>query len=111
MAVTTISKTWIEVFDSGPRNIAKQIKDQRMEFKRVIPTAVALGARSSGYCPSRRISWAPSAATLASLPPSTAIGNQHTGASTSSSFLSSRINAVCSQESGGPEMAAFGNLR
>ncbi|KAJ7078255.1 hypothetical protein C8R44DRAFT_863136 [Mycena epipterygia] len=30
MAVTTICKTWIEVFSSGPRDIAKQLEDQQM---------------------------------------------------------------------------------
>ncbi|KAF7426461.1 translocon subunit [Pleurotus ostreatus] len=49
------SKTWIEVSGSGPREVAKQLKDQGLvmaghrdgsmykELKRVIPTAAALG--------------------------------------------------------------------
>ncbi|KAI0276947.1 SecY subunit domain-containing protein [Russula aff. rugulosa BPL654] len=54
------SKTWIEVSGSGPRDIAKQLKDQQLvmaghregsmykELKRVIPTAAALGGAVLG---------------------------------------------------------------
>lgn len=54
------SKTWIEVSGSGPREIAKQLKDNGMvmaghreasmykELKRVIPTAAAFGGATIG---------------------------------------------------------------
>jgi protein transport protein SEC61 subunit alpha len=54
------SKTWIEVSGSGPRDVAKQLKDQQMvmaghregsmykELKRVIPTAAAFGGAVIG---------------------------------------------------------------
>lgn len=54
------SKTWIEVSGSGPRDVAKQLKDQQMvmaghregsmykELKRVIPTAAAVGGAILG---------------------------------------------------------------
>ncbi|KAF7426538.1 translocon subunit [Pleurotus ostreatus] len=54
------SKTWIEVSGSGPREVAKQLKDQGLvmaghrdgsmykELKRVIPTAAALGGAILG---------------------------------------------------------------
>ncbi|KAH7103429.1 SecY protein [Auriculariales sp. MPI-PUGE-AT-0066] len=54
------SKTWIEVSGSGPREVAKQLKDQQMviaghreqsmykELKRIIPTAAAFGGAVLG---------------------------------------------------------------
>ena len=54
------SKTWIEVSGSGPRDVARQLKDQQMviaghreqsmykELKRVIPTAAAFGGAVLG---------------------------------------------------------------
>lgn len=54
------SKTWIEVSGSGPREVAKQLKDQQLvlaghregsmykELKRVIPTAAAFGGAVLG---------------------------------------------------------------
>ncbi|KAL7419527.1 translocon subunit [Cryptotrichosporon argae] len=54
------SKLWIEVSGSGPRDVAKQLKDQSMtlaghrdasiykELKRVIPTAAAFGGATLG---------------------------------------------------------------
>ncbi|KNF01568.1 hypothetical protein PSTG_05346 [Puccinia striiformis f. sp. tritici PST-78] len=54
------SKTWIEVSGSGPREVAKQLKDQQMvmaghregsmykELKRIIPTAAAFGGATIG---------------------------------------------------------------
>ncbi|PWN25327.1 putative endoplasmic reticulum insertion protein SEC61 [Jaminaea rosea] len=54
------SKTWIEVSGSGPREVAKQLKDNGMvmaghreasmykELKRVIPTAAAFGGATIG---------------------------------------------------------------
>ncbi|KAI0319730.1 SecY protein [Amylostereum chailletii] len=59
-ACALFSKTWIEVSGSGPRDIAKQLKDQQLvmaghregsmykELKRVVPTAAALGGAILG---------------------------------------------------------------
>ncbi|EIN14741.1 protein transporter [Punctularia strigosozonata HHB-11173 SS5] len=59
-ACAMFSKTWIEVSGSGPRDVAKQLKDQQMvmaghregsmykELKRVIPTAAAWGGAVLG---------------------------------------------------------------
>ena len=59
-ACAIFSKTWIEVSGSGPRDVAKQLKDQGMtlaghrdasiykELKRVIPTAAAFGGAVLG---------------------------------------------------------------
>ncbi|KAF4613227.1 hypothetical protein D9613_010711 [Agrocybe pediades] len=60
-ACALFSKTWIEISGSGPRDVAKQLKDQQMvmavghregsmykELKRVIPTAAAFGGAILG---------------------------------------------------------------
>ncbi len=59
-ACALFSKTWIEVSGSGPREVAKQLKDAQMvmaghrdasmykELKRVIPTAAAFGGATIG---------------------------------------------------------------
>merc|ERR1719265_2241840 len=59
-ACPLFSKTWIEVSGSGPRDVARQLKDQQMvmaghregsmykELKRVIPTAAAFGGACIG---------------------------------------------------------------
>ncbi|KAK4684124.1 protein transport protein SEC61 subunit alpha, partial [Tremellales sp. Uapishka_1] len=59
-ACAIFSKTWIEVSGSGPRDVAKQLKEQNMtlaghrdasiykELKRVIPTAAAFGGATLG---------------------------------------------------------------
>lgn len=59
-ACALFSKTWIEVSGSGPRDIAKNFKDQQLvmaghregsmykELKRVIPTAAAFGGAMLG---------------------------------------------------------------
>jgi protein transport protein SEC61 subunit alpha len=59
-ACALFSKTWIEVSGSGPRDIARQLKEQQMvmaghregsmykELKRVVPTAAALGGAILG---------------------------------------------------------------
>ncbi|KAH8926336.1 putative endoplasmic reticulum insertion protein SEC61 [Atractiella rhizophila] len=59
-ACALFSKTWIEVSGSGPRDVAKQLKDQQLvmaghregsmykELKRVIPTAAAFGGAIIG---------------------------------------------------------------
>ena len=59
-ACALLSKTWIEVSGSGPRDIARQLKDQQMvmrghregsmykELKRIIPTAAGFGGLCIG---------------------------------------------------------------
>ena len=59
-ACAVLSETWIEVSGSGPREVAKQLKDNNMvmaghreggmyrELKRVIPTAAAFGGALIG---------------------------------------------------------------
>jgi protein transport protein SEC61 subunit alpha len=59
-ACALFSKTWIEVSGSGPREVAKQLKEQQMvmaghkegsmykELKKVIPTAAAFGGAVLG---------------------------------------------------------------
>lgn len=59
-ACALFSKTWIEVSGSGPRDVAKQLKEQQMvmaghregsmykELKRIIPTAAAFGGAILG---------------------------------------------------------------
>lgn len=59
-ACAVFSKTWIEVSGSGPRDIARQLKDQQLvmaghregsmykELKRVVPTAAAFGGATIG---------------------------------------------------------------
>ncbi|RKP04060.1 hypothetical protein CXG81DRAFT_16486 [Caulochytrium protostelioides] len=59
-ACAFLSKTWIDVSGSSPRDVAKQLKDQNMvmrghredslyrELKRIIPTAAALGGLCIG---------------------------------------------------------------
>lgn len=60
-ACALFSKTWIEISGSGPRDVAKQLKDQQMviagrerdgsmykELKRVIPTAALFGGAVIG---------------------------------------------------------------
>ena len=60
-ACALFSKTWIEVSGSGPRDVAKQLKEQQMvmangnrdgsmykELKRVIPTAAIFGGAMIG---------------------------------------------------------------
>lgn len=59
-ACALFSKTWIEVSGSGPRDVAKQLKEQQLvmaghreeslykELKRVIPTAAAFGGATIG---------------------------------------------------------------
>ncbi|EPQ50476.1 SecY protein [Gloeophyllum trabeum ATCC 11539] len=59
-ACALFSKTWIEISGSGPRDVARQLKDQQLvmaghreasmykELKRVIPTAAALGGAMLG---------------------------------------------------------------
>ncbi|KAF7301963.1 Protein transport protein Sec61 alpha [Mycena indigotica] len=106
-ACALFSKTWIEVSGSGPRDIAKQLKDQQMvmaghregsmykELKRVIPTAAALGGAILGLL-----------SVVADL----------MGAIGSGTGILMAVTTIYSyweigiRESGGPEMAAFGDL-
>ncbi|KAI8461501.1 protein transport protein SEC61 subunit alpha [Phakopsora pachyrhizi] len=58
-ACALFSKTWIKVSESGPREVAKQLKDQQMvmvshregsmykDLKRIIPTAAAFGGATN----------------------------------------------------------------
>ncbi|KAF7310035.1 Protein transport protein Sec61 alpha [Mycena indigotica] len=106
-ACALFSKTWIEVSGSGPRDIAKQLKDQQMvmaghregsmykELKRIIPTAAALGGAILGLL-----------SVVADL----------MGAIGSGTGILMAVTTIYSyweigiRESGGPEMAAFGDL-
>ncbi len=59
-ACAFLSKTWIEVSGSSPRDVARQLKEQQMvmrghreqsmykELKRIIPTAAAFGGLCIG---------------------------------------------------------------
>jgi protein transport protein SEC61 subunit alpha len=59
-ACAFLSKTWIEVSGSSPKDVARQLKDQQMvmrghregsmykELKRIIPTAAAFGGLCIG---------------------------------------------------------------
>ncbi|KAF8477837.1 SecY protein [Russula ochroleuca] len=101
------SKTWIEVSGSGPRDIAKQLKDQQLvmaghregsmykELKRVIPTAAALGGAVLGLL---------------------SVAADLMGAIGSGTGILMAVTIIYSyweigqRESGGPEMAAFGDF-
>ena len=59
-ACALFSKTWIEVSGSGPRDVARQLKEQQLvmaghregsvykELKRIVPTAAAFGGAVLG---------------------------------------------------------------
>jgi len=101
------SKTWIEVSGSGPRDVAKQLKDQQMvmaghreasmykELKRVIPTAAAFGGAILGLL---------------------SVAADLLGAIGSGTGILMAVTIIYSyweigiKESGGPEMAAFSDL-
>ncbi|KAH9981578.1 SecY protein [Russula compacta] len=101
------SKTWIEVSGSGPRDIAKQLKDQQLvmaghregsmykELKRVIPTAAALGGAVLGLL---------------------SVTADLMGAIGSGTGILMAVTIIYSyweigqREAGGPEMAAFGDF-
>ncbi|KAF4566299.1 translocon subunit [Pleurotus pulmonarius] len=101
------SKTWIEVSGSGPRDVAKQLKDQQMvmaghregsmykELKRVIPTAAAFGGAILGLL---------------------SVAADLLGAIGSGTGILMAVTIIYSyweigmRESGGPEMAALGDL-
>ncbi|KAI0291495.1 SecY protein [Multifurca ochricompacta] len=101
------SKTWIEVSGSGPRDIAKQLKDQQLvmaghregsmykELKRVIPTAAALGGAVLGLL-----------SVVADL--MGAIGSG-TGILMAVTIIYSYWE-IGQREAGGPEMAALGEF-
>ncbi|KAH7908988.1 SecY subunit domain-containing protein [Hygrophoropsis aurantiaca] len=106
-ACALFSKTWIEVSGSGPRDVAKQLKDQQMvmaghregsmykELKRVIPTAAAFGGAILGLL---------------------SVAADLMGAIGSGTGILMAVTIIYSyweigiRESGGPEMAAFGDL-
>lgn len=60
VACAMFSKTWLDISGTGPRDIARQLKDQNLAFmgtresssykelKRIIPTAAALGGAAIG---------------------------------------------------------------
>ncbi|EJD01955.1 SecY protein [Fomitiporia mediterranea MF3/22] len=101
------SKTWIEVSGSGPRDVAKQLKDQQMvmaghregsmykELKRVIPTAAAFGGAILGLL---------------------SVAADLMGALGSGTGILMAVTIIYSyweigiRESGSPELAAFGDL-
>jgi len=106
-ACALFSKTWIEVSGSGPRDIAKQLKDQQMvmaghregsmykELKRVVPTAAAFGGAILGLL---------------------SVAADLMGALGSGTGILMAVTIIYSyweigiKESGGPELAAFGDL-
>ncbi|CAA7259429.1 unnamed protein product [Cyclocybe aegerita] len=106
-ACALFSKTWIEVSGSGPRDVAKQLKDQQMvmaghregsmykELKRVIPTAAAFGGAILGLL---------------------SVAADLSGAIGSGTGILMAVTIIYSyweigmRESGGPEMAALGDL-
>ncbi|KDN42012.1 Protein transport protein SEC61 subunit alpha, partial [Rhizoctonia solani AG-8 WAC10335] len=106
-ACAMFSKTWIEVSGSGPRDVAKQLKDQQMvmaghregsmykELKRVIPTAAAFGGAILGLL---------------------SVSADLMGALGSGTGILMAVTIIYSyweigmRESGGPEMAALGDL-
>ncbi|TRM64982.1 SecY subunit domain-containing protein [Schizophyllum amplum] len=106
-ACALFSKTWIEVSGSGPRDVARQLKDQQMvmaghregsmykELKRVIPTAAAFGGAILGLL---------------------SVAADMMGAIGSGTGILMAVTIIYSyweigmRESGGPEMAALGDL-
>ncbi|KAJ3527840.1 hypothetical protein NMY22_g9631 [Coprinellus aureogranulatus] len=106
-ACALFSKTWIEVSGSGPRDVAKQLKDQQMvvaghregsmykELKRVIPTAAAFGGAILGLL---------------------SVAADLSGAIGSGTGILMAVTIIYSyweigmRESGGPEMAALQEL-
>ncbi|KAG8855538.1 translocon subunit [Serendipita sp. 411] len=106
-ACALFSKTWIEVSGSGPRDVARQLKEQQMvmaghreqsmykELKRVIPTAAALGGAVLGVL---------------------SVTADLMGALGSGTGILMAVTTIYSyweigiRESGGPEMAALGDL-
>jgi len=106
-ACALFSKTWIEVSGSGPRDVAKQLKDQQMvmaghregsmykELKRVIPTAAAFGGAILGLL---------------------SVAADLMGAIGSGTGILMAVTIIYSyweigmRESGGPELAALGDL-
>ncbi|CCA68724.1 probable endoplasmic reticulum insertion protein SEC61 [Serendipita indica DSM 11827] len=106
-ACALFSKTWIEVSGSGPRDVAKQLKEQQMvmaghreqsmykELKRIIPTAAALGGAVLGIL---------------------SVTADLMGALGSGTGILMAVTIIYSyweigiRESGGPDMAALGDL-
>ncbi|KAF8156351.1 SecY subunit domain-containing protein [Pholiota molesta] len=106
-ACALFSKTWIEVSGSGPRDVAKQLKDQQMvmaghregsmykELKRIIPTAAAFGGAILGLL---------------------SVAADLSGAIGSGTGILMAVTIIYSyweigmRESAGADMAAFGDL-
>ncbi|SCZ90634.1 BZ3500_MvSof-1268-A1-R1_Chr9g10903 [Microbotryum saponariae] len=106
-ACAIFSKTWIEISGSGPRDVAKQLKDQQMviaghreasmykELKRVIPTAAIFGGAVIGLL---------------------SVGTDLVGALGSGTGILLATTIIYSyfelmmKESGGPEMQAMAEL-
>ncbi|EJU01268.1 SecY protein [Dacryopinax primogenitus] len=106
-ACALFSKTWIEVSGSGPREVARNLKEQGMvmaghregsmykELKRVIPTAAAFGGAVLGML---------------------SVAADLMGALGSGTGILMAVTIIYSyweigmKESGGPEMQAFGDL-
>jgi protein transport protein SEC61 subunit alpha len=107
VACALFSKTWIEVSGSGPRDVAKQLKEQQMvmagrregsmykELKHVIPTAAAAGGAILGLL---------------------SVAADLMGALGSGTGILMAVTIIYSyweigmRETGGPEMAALGDL-
>jgi len=106
-ACALFSKTWIEVSGSGPRDVARQLKDQQMvmaghregsmykELKRVIPTAAAFGGATIGAL-----------SVCADLMGALGSGTGILMATT----MIYQFFEVAVKENAGPEMAALGDL-
>jgi protein transport protein SEC61 subunit alpha len=106
-ACALFSKTWIEVSGSGPRDVAKQLKEQQLvmaghredsmykELKRVIPTAATFGGAILGLL---------------------SVAADLMGAIGSGTGILLAVTTIYSyweigmRESAGPELAAFGDL-
>ncbi|KIY44383.1 SecY protein [Fistulina hepatica ATCC 64428] len=106
-ACALFSKTWIEISGSGPRDVARQLKDQQMvmaghregsmykELKRIIPTAAAFGGALLGLL---------------------SVAADLLGAIGSGTGILMAVTIIYSyweigmRESGGPEMAAFQDM-
>ncbi|PWN33101.1 putative endoplasmic reticulum insertion protein SEC61 [Meira miltonrushii] len=106
-ACALFSKTWIEVSGSGPREVAKQLKENQMvmaghregsmykELKRVIPTAAAFGGATIGAL-----------SVFADLIGALGSG---TGILLAVTIIYSYFE-IGMREGGGPEMAAMGDM-
>lgn len=122
-ACALFSKTWIEVSGSGPRDVAKQLKDQQMvmaghregsmykELKRVIPTAAAFGGAILGLLSVAADLMGAIGSGTGILMAVTIIYSCESRHVPSGVLLTRHIDwEIGMKESGGPEMAALGDL-